>query len=73
MTRHGWVDLGSSASTRREVLLTVAYTLSALGYEFLPSIDPRARTAHRFRRGLSTADFRATLLGLVPAGHQVSV
>ncbi|GAA1748525.1 hypothetical protein GCM10009710_30730 [Aeromicrobium alkaliterrae] len=37
----------------------VATALEALGYEFQPSIDPRASTAHRFVRGTTAVDLVA--------------
>ena len=50
------VDIVVHVETGRGRPRTVADTLSALGYEFLPPIDPWTRTAHRFRRGVSTID-----------------
>jgi hypothetical protein len=38
------------------VAAETARALESLGYEFVPSIDERNKTAHRFRRAESTVD-----------------
>lgn len=50
------VDIVLHVETTRGVASESARALESLGYELVPSIDGRRSTAHRFKRGESTAD-----------------
>lgn len=54
------VDIVLHVETTRRLPATAADALESLGYELAPSIDPRERTAHRFRRQGSVVDLLAT-------------
>ena len=47
----------------------IATVLEGLGYLLEPSIDPRNRFAHRFRRGADTVDVGAETVDVVAADH----
>jgi len=50
------VDIVLHVETTRRVASEAASALESLGYELAPPLDPRAGTAHRFRRGAATVD-----------------
>lgn len=50
------VDIVLHIETTRRVVAAAVRALESLGYELTPSIDPRAETAHRFRRDDATVD-----------------
>jgi len=54
------VDIVLHVETKRGVASDTAVALESLGYELAPPIDPRAGTAHRFRRGSATVDLVTT-------------
>lgn len=50
------VDIVLHVETTRGIASRTATALESLGYQLMPTIDSRTRTAHRFRRGRSTLD-----------------
>jgi hypothetical protein len=54
------VDIVLHVETTRGVAAKAATALESLGYELMPSIDPRVETAHRFRRDAATVDLLTT-------------
>ncbi|TDE89592.1 hypothetical protein EXU48_20150 [Occultella glacieicola] len=66
------VDMVLHIETTRGVVGETSRALESLGYEFMPSIDDRNHTAHRFRRGEATVDLvtsEADVVDVLVADH----